>query len=95
MSPSLTLCITTRLFSRITPLASRPASHSAVASSPSAASTALTIAWKSAPVGENPTRPSHSGSAKSRIDSGRSLSVSASVLYIATVERASMPVQLP
>ena len=94
-SPSLTLCITTRLLSSTVPCSFRPASHSAVAASPSVASTALTMAWKSAPVGEKPTRPAHSGSAKSRIEVGISASLRASVLYIATVERARIPVQLP
>ncbi len=53
------------------------------------------MAWKSAPVGEKPTRPSHSGSAKSRMLVGRSASVTLSVLYMTTVERARKPVQLP
>ena len=93
-SPESTDCITTRLFCTITPLSSRPASQSAVASSPSSSRTADTIAWKSAPVGEKATRPFHSGSAKSRIEAGMSASVIVSVLYIATVERARKPVHV-
>ena len=38
----------------------QPWIHSAARSSPSVATTALTIAWKSAPVGENATRLAHS-----------------------------------
>ena len=53
--------------------------QSVAASSPRVSTTALTIAWKSAPVGENATRPAHSGSARSISEAGSSSSLTASL----------------
>ena len=79
-SPELTDSSTTLLPSYTVPLALSPASQSRVASSPSRSRTAATIAWKSAPVGENEIIPAYSGSARSMIDVGSSASVTRLVL---------------
>jgi hypothetical protein len=57
-----------------------PSSHSRVAASPSFSRIAVTNAWNEAFVGGKPILPFHSGSTKSKMDAGSSLSESTSVL---------------
>ena len=71
-----------------------PRSHSSVLSSPHSTLMPVTMAWNEALVGGQPIRPFHFGSVKSQIESGRSASVSALVLYTTTLARPEMPTHL-
>src|SRR6478735_4463749 len=70
-------------------------SQAEVASAPLSSRMALTMAWKSAPLGDAAHLPCQAGSCRSMIEAGRSDSGSRSVLYTKTVERAAIPTQLP